>query len=61
MLGDQVKSIDYATTKAMQHLDLPQEYHQCQRIVKNILEELGHDHRDPDYGKSEPRSDPLAD
>jgi hypothetical protein len=61
MLDDEVKSIDYATTKAMEHLDLPQEYDRCKKVVRSILDQLGHDYRSPFYGKSKPHEDPLAD
>lgn len=61
MLDGEVKSIDYATTKAMDHLKLPQDYATCQKIVVDILEKLGHDYKNPNYGKSEPHDDPLAD
>lgn len=58
-LGDEVKSIDYGTTKAMEHLGLPMEYDKCHAIVNQILKDLGKPVNDPDYGKSEPHDDPL--
>lgn len=61
MLGDEIKSIDYATTKAMEHLGLPQDYDRCQKIVIGILEKKGDDYRSPDYGKSTPHEDPTLD
>lgn len=61
MLGDEVKSIDYATTKAMEHLDLPQDYDSCVAAVKQILDQLDHDYTNPSYGKSTVRSNPYDD
>ena len=61
LLGDEVKSIDYATTKAMEHLDLPQDMKTCKKIVANILEQQGHNYNNPQYGKSKPQANPFDD
>lgn len=61
MLDGEYRSIDYGSKKALEHLGLPEDYEQCRRIVRSILEQLGHDYQDPEYGKSRPHDDPLAD
>jgi hypothetical protein len=51
MDGDKVLSIDYATTKAMEHLDLPMEYEPVRRMVLELLKAQGKNWKDPNYGK----------
>lgn len=58
-LGDEIKSIDYATTKAMEHLGLPMEYDAAHAAVARLIKQLGLPVTSPNYGKSKPSSDPL--
>ena len=59
MLGDEIKSIDYGTKKAIEHLGLPLEYDAAHAAVNKILKAKGVDVNDPNYGKSKPAKDPL--
>jgi hypothetical protein len=51
MDGDEILSIDYATILAMEHLELPMEYEQVQKMVLDMLLRQGKNWRDPNYGK----------
>lgn len=53
MLGDQVKSIDYATTKAMEHLELSQDPKVCEQRVLELLKKLKHNYQSDTYGQSQ--------
>lgn len=56
MLGDQYKSIDYGSKKALEHFGLPEDYDQAKQAVSALLQQLGKPVNDPNYGKSELRS-----
>jgi len=53
IINNQYKSIDYGSKKAIQHLGLPEPYHQARKTVADMLDQLGHDVANANYGKGQ--------
>lgn len=52
-------AVDYGTTKAVQHMKLPEDSQSAVRLLQQVLSKLNKPTQDPNYGKSTPHSDPT--